>query len=295
MPVVTLRPDYAAPAGPPPRARPHVCYVIGPPRSGTTLVGYLLAGGAATLSLSEPFLTWAILPDWALQRFYCKYQRSAGLRRRRPPFRPDRTQFQRFLHRMAAENGFDALVVKETYRRTGLSPQWHNEPLLEWLVRSGAPAVGLIRQPCDLAASSLHLFRWVTGPRRWLVRLRAPHAPAFRDRTAVVRWAAQNWNAFVAWARRHQLPLFRYEDIISQPQIQLPVICQRCGLEFRETMLDHRHPRSAFGGMGDWRVLRTPRPIDRRSVGRGGELTEGQRAVVRELCAATARELGYVM
>jgi len=267
--------------------------VIGPPRSGTTLLSYLLAGGQGVLSLSEPFLAHAVQPDWKLQRFFCHYQRAAGLRRRRPPYQGNAERFGRFLRQMAVENGFRELVIKETYRRGGLRTAWHNETLLDRLVRGGEPAIALIRQPYDLAASSLHLFHWVTGPRGWLIRVRVRRAPAFWNTTQVVRWAAENWNAFLAWARRHDLRIVRYEDLVQEPRTQLEIICQHCGLRFQESMLDKSRARAAFGGMGDVGVLKRPRPIDRKSVGHGRHLTDEQRRIVRDTCQHGARDFDY--
>ena len=63
-------------------------YLIGPPRSGTTLVGYLLGGLDGVMSLSEPYLARGILDNWQLQRFYYQFQRDACLCRLRPSRSP---------------------------------------------------------------------------------------------------------------------------------------------------------------------------------------------------------------
>jgi hypothetical protein len=282
-----------AAAFPPPALR--LCLVVGPPRSGTTLLAHLLAGGQGVMSLSEPFLVHAFRPDWWLQRFFCRYQKSAGLRRRRPPVRGDAERFLRFLVRMGIENAYEALLIKETYRRSGLHPNWHNEPLLGELASRSTAVVGLIRHPHDLAASSVHLFRWVTGPRGWLVRIRVPNVPTFWTSMQVVRWAADNWNAFAAWARHHRLHLLRYEDVVRGPRQALESVCRRFGIPFRESMLNHAHPRPEFAGVGDVGVLKTPRAVDRKSIGHGRELTEVQKAVVSEICRDAARDFDYAL
>jgi hypothetical protein len=271
------------------------CFVFGPPRSGTTLLGYLLAGGEGVASLSEPHLAHAILADWQLQRFFHNFQNSAGLRRRRPPFRGDARQFLGFLRRMMAENGFRWLVIKETYRRRGLHADWRNAPLLDQLVSGGEPAVALIRHPDDVAASTIKLARWVTGPRGTLVRIRARNLPGFRNTDQVVRWAADNWVSFVEWTRRHGLWVVRYEDLVQHPRQQLEAVCRQCGLEFEEQMLDYSHARAVFGGLGDGSVLKTPRPIDRDSIGHGQRLTDAQRRIVRAACGEVARDFDYTL
>jgi hypothetical protein len=271
------------------------CFVIGPPRSGTTLLGYLLAGGDGVAALSEPFLAYAILPDWTLQRFFHNFQKSAGLRRCKPPHHADAERFSRFLHRMVAENGFCRLVIKETYRRHGLIPRWHNEALLDQLLGGNEPVVGLIRHPDDVAASTIKLARWVTGPRGTLVRIRARNLPGFRNTNQVVRWAADNWVSYVDWVRRHGLRIVRYEDLVQNPRQQLEAVCRHCRLEFEERMLDYAHARAVFGGLGDGSVLKTPRPIDRNSIGHGQRLTDAQRRVVREVCERAARDFDYTL
>ena len=81
-------------------------YVIGPPRSGTTLVGLLFAGGGDALSLSEPYLTHSILPDWQLQRFFHSFEKKARLRRMRPPNHAGAGAMGRFFRRLAKSARF---------------------------------------------------------------------------------------------------------------------------------------------------------------------------------------------
>lgn len=257
------------------------------------MLGFLLAGGRRVMSLSEPHLAHAILPGWQLQRFFRDHQKSGGLRRRRPPFRADADAFGRFLRDSAIANGYRGLVIKETYRRSGLHPDWCNEPLLDKLVELHPSVVALIRRPYDVAASSIKLCRRVIGPQGWFIKLRMWNMPTFSSATHVVRVAAENWAAYVKWAHRHGLALLRYEDFVEEPEPQLRAICERLGVEFEPNMLDYTHARADFGGLGDPGVLRTPRPVDKSAIGRGNTLTDEQRAIVREHCAAGAADLDY--
>ena len=268
-------------------------YVIGPPRSGTTLVGLLFAGGGDALSLSEPYLTHSILPDWQLQRFFHSFETKAGLRRMRPPNHARAETMGRFFRLLARENGFRRLVVKETYRREGLTGIWHNEPLLDDLAASGVPTVLLIRNPYDVAASTIKLCKWVIGFPGRLLRLRMPYLVSFTDREHVVRWAAANWVHYVEWTRRRGLPVERYEDIVSDPREAVQRICADRGIPYCEAMSDSTAPRVAFDGVGDWDVLRKPRPVDKKAIGRGRQLSDEERAIVRQMCVGVAGELGY--
>lgn len=275
--------------------RLQVSLVIGPPRSGTTMLGFLLAGGRRVMSLSEPHLVHAIFPDWHLQRFFRNHQRAGGLKRRRPPFRGDSEAFGRFLRQSAMENRFRRLVIKETYRRGGLPRDWCNEPLLDHLVESNGSVVALIRHPYDLAASWIKLCRWAIGPIGWLVKLCVWNMPAFSTPTHVVRCAAENWAAYITWTKRHGLTLLRYEDFVEYPESQLRAVCDRLGIEFEPNMLDYAHPRADFGGFGDPGVMKTPRPVDKSAIGRGDNLTDEQRGIVRDFCAAGASNLDYTL
>ena len=65
------------------------------------MMAHLLAGADGVLSLSEPFLQYAVAPHWMLNRFYHDFQRSADLRRLRPPRPGDNTRYAAFLQEMA--------------------------------------------------------------------------------------------------------------------------------------------------------------------------------------------------
>ncbi len=283
----------ARPRTDPPHRAPAVAYILGPPRSGTTMLGYVLAGANGVLSLSEPYLAHSVTRDWQLQRMFMRLQVTGGLRRRRPPFHGSSEQFGAFLRKMALDNGYHHIVIKETYRRTGLHPDWCNEPLIERLAAGGDPILALIRHPYDVAASTIKLCRWVIGPPGWFLRLRARNLPTFPTATHVVRWAAENWRSYVDWAQAHDLTLTRYEDFVRAPETHLDAICAQFGIPCEPHMLDFSHRRLAFGGLGDPEVLKAPRPIDRTAIGRGQRLTAEQRELVRDLCASSAEALGY--
>src|SRR5262245_54829819 len=94
-------------------------FIIGPPRSGTTLLGFLLPGAPGVMAISEPHLARAILPPWRFQHFLRRYRCAAALKNVRVPLRSDDATLLRNLESLAEINGFRALVVKETFR-TGL-------------------------------------------------------------------------------------------------------------------------------------------------------------------------------
>src|SRR5262245_64688950 len=72
---------------------PRVGIIIGPPRSGTTLVGSMLARGRGVLSLSEPLLAWSIFGSWRRRKFLARVVREAALNSATPPRRSSEAEF----------------------------------------------------------------------------------------------------------------------------------------------------------------------------------------------------------
>jgi hypothetical protein len=61
-------------------------------------------------------------------------------------------------------------------------------------------------------------------------------------------------------------------------------------------MLDHRHPRGPFGGIGDPGVMARPaKPVNARSVGRKRELPGVLRTTIADRCTAVARQFDYTL
>ncbi len=276
----------------------HQVLIIGPPRSGTTLLAFVIGGGSRVLSLSEPYLVRALLPDWRLQRFFRRLQRQAKLPSIPLQPRANLAAFGQFLRQTAAAGGLPIVAIKETFHEYGLGSHgecWRNEGILNELVATSAATIAIVRHPLDTAASTVNLAEpWVVGWLGRLVRITAPRAPYFANRTAVVRTAAANWSGFVEWATARQLPMIRYEDLVADTRGVLGEVCRHLDIPREERMLDYRQPRTAFAGIGDPGVLdRPPRPVDRAAIGRGDTLTAEQQAIVRATCGDRARGLGY--
>jgi hypothetical protein len=228
-------------------------------------------------------------------RFFCRVQRKAKLKHVPLPRRSSRERFEAFLSELSARNGFEFLVVKETFHERGLGRPWCNFELLDGFAAGPAPVIGVIRHPYDTAASTVRLLRrLVFGPSGWLMRRLLPNVPRFRNDTEIIRWSAGNYAHFAEWARRRNLFLVRYEDLVNGVERQLSRMCAHSGIRFDPRMLDHHHPRTAFGGIGSPEVLLLPaRPVNRNSIGRGRQLTRQQRDILRAECAECAAEFGY--
>ena len=274
----------------------HPVFLIGPPRTGTTLLARLLAAARGVLSLSEPFHLHTLLNPWVLRGFFRHFEWKHGLRRAAMELDCDEKGFFRYLKGMTRVNGMRHLVIKEVFKQPELPTPFPNFEQLNRLLDTRTAAVGIIRHPCDAAASTLGLLRWLLGKHRGcFIRWFWPTTPRFRDDNEIIRWAAINWNCFAEWTRRRGLYTIRYEDLVADPTNVLPRICQRVGIPFHHDMLDHHnHKPAAFGGIGDPKVLmKKDRPVYDHAVGRGQSLTARQYDLVRAHCGAAAAEFGY--
>ena len=268
-------------------------FLIGPPRCGTTLLGYLLGGGQDVMSLSEPFLAYAIYDPPRLRKFFLRLERKEGLKRLIPPDRADPEAFLNFLQSLAQGNGLRRLVIKETYRQ---DQAWDNVRMLNWIASGPHRVAAITRHPYDAAVSTLKFCRWWRGAVGHVIRLWAPGLPLFRNDEELTEYFAVNWCGFVRWCQARELPLTRYEDLVTEPENELRRVCELCEIPFDSAMLDHAHPRAAFGGIGSPDVMRrSPRPVSNASVGRRDRLAAPLRDIIESRCAEAAAGLGYAL
>lgn len=266
-------------------------FVIGPPRSGTTLLGFMLGGGPDVLSLSEPYLGRSIFGPRRLSRHLKGVFRKNGLLFEAPPRTTEAHTFLEYLERLTRINNIPALVIKETYRE---GKDWDNVELLDWAARSTKPVLGITRHPYDAAVSTLRFCKWWRGLVGHLIRLYIPRLPLFSTDEILMEYFASNWSGFSRWAKRSNVDIVRYEHLIRDPRKTMIECCDRVGLPFHPDMADSSIPRRAFGGIGAPEVLnRKPRPVHAKSVGRKKELPPHLLEIVRAGCQAAATELGY--
>lgn len=271
-----------------------VAFVVGLPRSGTTLLAYLLAGCRQSLSLSEPYLAHAIFNERRLARFFRHAKGKTRLAEfPQPAPAMSRDGMLDYLIGVAAANGLPHLILKETYRLGG---NWDNVALMNWIAAGGHPVVAIARHPYDIAVSSIRFTRWWRGPIGHFLRLWAPGLPLFADDAEVAEYVGLNWAAYAEWCVQHRLSVVRYEDLVADPAARLPGICDQLRVPFEPAMLDHNAPRGPFGGIGDPGVLNKPsRPVTDSSVGRKHLLAPKLCEIIARLCANQAVAMGYSM
>ncbi|MCG8405361.1 MAG: sulfotransferase [Phycisphaerales bacterium] len=264
-------------------------FVVGLPRSGTTLLAHLLAGGPGLLTLSEPFLVHSVVAHWRLKRFLGKVAKTADLRTVPvPPEDADANEFLSYLKILARKNRFNALVIKETYRVTS---HWENVALLDEIASEHAVAA-ILRHPFDVALSSIRAFHWCRGAIGRALRLWAPGLPLFANNAELVEHVGHNWSSYVNWCHRNATFIVSYEDLVRDPRRHLRAPCEACDFTFDEEMVNGR-PYRAFGGIGDPTVVHRPKPVSKASVNRGRKLSPVLRELLLRTCGNTMSQLGY--
>ncbi len=268
-----------------------VAFAVGLPRSGTTLLGSLLAGADGSLSISEPYLAQSLYSDSRLRRFFSRVQRGGGLARLTPPKGANLEEMLGYMCELTSQSGLSRLIVKETYRS---SREWRNLELMNWIAESSRPTIALMRHPYDVAISSIRFTRWWRGMIGHALRLFAPRLPLFSNDREVVEHVADNWMSFFRWCRTHGIRVVRYEDLVTHPDEQMRIVCETLKIPFELRMLDPGHPRSAFGGIGDPMVMKKKdRPVRRSSVGRKRELAPELQRLIADRCSSATADCGY--
>jgi len=268
-------------------------FIIGPPRSGTTLLAQILAHGENVLSLSEPFFAVRALRPRA-SRMMFQILRSYFHWHARVPPTTCTTELFGYL-RACAWAKHQRLIIKEVFSEFDRPHPFSNTETTNAIADSGAAIIAIVRDPYDTVASTLRAVnRYLTGWRRRLFWLACEAIPHFKCDEEIVRHATRNWALFADWVRRDCRVLVRYEDLIHDPAAEVRRICDRVALPFHERMIAQRRRPASFGGLGDLNVVLGPsRSIHNRAVGRGRTLTPAAREIVRKVCGPSAAELGY--
>jgi hypothetical protein len=264
--------------------------VIGLPRSGTTLLAYMLAGGDSVLSLSEPFLSRAVCRHRLLNWLYFPKIRKSRIS---PPRNSDEIGFLTYLKNFSKNIGFSSLIIKETYRQ---KPCLENTELIKRLVSNGEQVVAITRHPYDTSISTIRLFRQLRGVKGKLMRIIISGLPVISDDRVVVEWFANNWLSFAYWCKQNQPFVVRYEDLVRNPEPHLQEICRRYDIPFNRKMLNNTHPRFYSGMSGDPGGLkRHKEKLFIRPIGKVNQLKPEFTDIIKSTCGQAAEELGYLL
>lgn len=265
--------------------------IVGPPRTGTTLLGYLLAGGKDVLYLSEPFIM--IIHN---RNVIKKIDRLILKKRFKvdPPKIDDIHNWVQYFKKIAASNKCHHLLIKETFR---LHPVLSSSQAIEKLISEFDSSIAIIRHPYNTVFSTIkHLRPWC-GIIGTFLRIINPEIYKFKDETEIVKWSCKNWLSFYKKFTTQNSKLVKYEDLVNNTESELQRVSQICGIRFDKNMLDFNYQRLDFYMKGDGRVKnRKTKFIDiKPSVQIKDSLKKEYRHLIKQICGTAAAEIGYVL
>jgi hypothetical protein len=242
-------------------------FVVGCPRSGTTLVGELIAASPRVLNGEESFF------------IYLMYRWRAMLR---PPVAPLTTMF---LDR--ARSLMHELITAETVaagKQYFLDhTPWHALCLEDvWMLFPNARVIHVVRHPADVVASLRHSYE------------------------AGYRWAGQTvaervvlWKTFVAAMQPNEqdprVRLIRYEDLCASPAEQTRSLLDWLNLSYSEDYLAvFARPHAPGAGSSFTLATQTPAGLEFHPR-RRRQPSPALLSQLRDLAAEDARRYGYVM
>ena len=246
----------------------HLAFLIGPPRSGTTLLSVLL--GRSPQAYCPPEL-WLALPATRLGRTRAAVHHddsdaalayraiSAALGESVLHDLEARALVAAY-NRVAARKPEVELLVDKTPRYYKIVPELAS-------LFSNARFVLLVRDPRDIAAS------WKTSWKADLQMLATPEGVRDDSYDVFCAPALMLGARELLGDRAHWL---RYEDLVAEPETELRAVCEFLELEYSDALLDYHadpelvalHKASALGDQEIWRRD----AIDGASIGRWREV-----------------------
>jgi tetratricopeptide (TPR) repeat protein len=271
--IATVTPAWAAAWSPPPPppARPEPIFLVGFPRSGTTLLDTMLMGEPSVLVLEERPLWNAVLEAAPLDRL--------------PALDAADVERLRALYFAAVDAHAPDCPAGQPPRPIDKMPL--NLARLPWLHRLFPEArfILSLRHPADAVLSCL------------FTNFRLNYAMAnFLD----LGDAARTYDlVMTAWERgraafgiaAHSV---RYEDLIADPEAALRPLFGFLGLDWRPGAADHRAAARARGYVASASYAQVTEPIYRRAEGRWLRYRERMEPVL-PLLAPWARRYGYAL
>lgn len=275
-------------------------FVVGTPRSGTTLVQCILSAGSATYSLPETQFFTMVLPSLrlaphepltaeALDRYHALVEADPDL----IPLATDRPRA--VLEQRVAEGRASALDLLGALLEQGRPP--HDAPHRRLRVVEKTPlhvlhldqigdsfpdarVVHVLRDPTDVVSSWLgapfaHSRSVTEYARAWVETVQAARTYSQRDPT--------------------RLLAIRHEDLVRDPEGTVRAMCAFLDLDYEPRMLlefGEQAPRNTHGNETWKQDVRRGVLLDRHGVWRG-RITPGQAWLVARATRESAARAGY--
>lgn len=251
----------------PPDERRDPAFIVGFPRSGTTLLDTFLMGHPATVVLEEVPLIRAI--ERELGSIAALTERSI-------------TQLEAAREAYFSElnkhlgSGFSGLVIDK------LPLNMLALPFL-YAVFPNASIIFVQRHPCDCVLSCFMQAFSLSDSTACFLEVR--DAAAFYD-AAMTAWK-HSCDALPA-----KVHTMLYEELVADPEASLRSVVKHLGLEWREELLDHRVTAKRRGAISTPSYDQVIKPINRQAVGRWRHYRK-QLEPVLPILLPWAERLGY--
>ena len=160
--------------------------ILGPPRTGTTLLGYLLAGGKHVQYFSEPFIfpkNRKIIKQIIRLRLRKKFNLT-------PPKNDGMQSLLQYFKNVATNYHCEHLLIKETYRMNFVLP---NSQEIEQIISKFDSSIAVVRHPYNAAYSTIQNLRYWHGISGTFLLLINPEIYKFKDDTEILEWFCENW------------------------------------------------------------------------------------------------------
>lgn len=184
--------------------------VFGLPRSGTSILCNCLDSHPKTICLSEPFLSWLCTGQYKLSTGTKSLLKNEDTTSNALPI----TLFKSILK----DNNNIIIGFKETFRELGHN-SFPNESFIKKNCRENcvSKSIAIIRDPRDIWASRISRFK----------NCREPLNHKFLG----------VWNSFSSWILEESIFHVTYENLVSDTQAALDLICSELDVQFSSDML----------------------------------------------------------
>lgn len=274
----------------------HPIFIVGVPRSGTTLISSMLSAHPnIAISPETHFLNhWAkpnLKKNLCSQKDIDSFWENFSQSDRFSHFGIDAQQVKSIFETSADKVDYKTIFssLLKTYAHKLKKNRWgektpshylHVETLLEWYPQ--ARVIWVLRDPRAVVASLLKV--------NWASSYTHLNAYLWRNNTNLLK---------EKWIKDSRIKVVKYESLIINPEKALEEICNFIGEKYHSSMLNQRSLKSSpvvnRSGWAETYLKNTLRPIDTNSIRKWkSQLSSSQIAIIEHICRQGMSDNEYI-